>query len=177
MKLKIIILLIIAGLGMTSTLSAQKIAYANIELIVAYMPESTTMQQKLDAYQKELSQKLQVKEQYALAKMIEYQNLAQAGQDEARLKPRENELVKLEQEIRKEANEADIKLSAKRVELMNPITEKLKKAIVAVSDAEGYEYVLNSVDGSGMSIVVHGPEEHDITEKIMTRLGIQIPDN
>ena len=61
--------------------------------------------------------------------------------------------------------------------MLDPIIKKLQTEIKALSEAEGYDYVLNTVDGSGVSIILHGPEEHDLTKKLMTRLGIKIPDN
>jgi outer membrane protein len=176
MRLKIAILLIIAGVGLMSNLAAQKIGYANIELILAYMPESKTMQQTLATYEKKLGEKLQVKQQYYQTKGGEYLELAKTTQDEAKLKPLQDELIKLEEEIKKETTDAQNKLMAKRQDLLDPIIKKLQGEIKALSTAEGYDYVLNTVDGSGVSIVLHGPEEHDLTKKLMTRLGIKLPD-
>lgn len=176
MRLKIAILLIIAGLGLTSNMVAQKIGYANIELILAYMPESKTMQQALATHEKKLGEKLQVKQQYYQTKGQEYLELAKTTQDEAKLKPLQDELIKLEEDIKKETSDAQNKLMAKRQDLMAPIIEKLQTEIKALSTAESYDYVLNTVDGSGVSIILHGPEEHDLTKKLMDRLGIKLPE-
>ena len=175
MRLKIAILFIIAGLGLMSNLSAQKIGYANIELILAYMPESKTMQQTLATFEKKLGEKLQIKQQFYQTKGGEYLELSKTTQDEAKLKPLQDELIKLEQEIQKETSDAQNKLLAKRQDLLDPIIKKLQAEIKAVSETEGYDYVLNTVDGSGVSIILHGPEEHDLTKKIMDKLGIKIP--
>ena len=73
----------------------------------------------------------------------------------------------------KEAAEADQKLLKKRQELMKPILQRLDENLKYLADGEGYDYILNSVDGNGVTIVLRGPEEHDLTEKLMKKLGIE----
>ena len=176
MKLKTSILLLITIAGVFSNLSAQKIGYANIELILLYMPESKAMQQTLAVYEKKLAENLQVKQQYYQSKGEKYLELAKTTQDETKLKPLQDELLKLEKEIQQQTSEAQNKLMAKREELLAPIVEKLQKEIDALADAEGYDYVFNSVDGSGVSIILRAPETHDLTKKLMVRLGIDVSD-
>ena len=106
MRLKIAILFIIAGVALMGNLAAQKIGYANIDVILAYMPESKTMQQSLATFEKKLGEKLQVKQQYYQTKGEEYLGLAQTTQDEVKLKPLQDELIKLEEEIKKETTDA-----------------------------------------------------------------------
>ncbi|TAE46791.1 MAG: OmpH family outer membrane protein [Bacteroidetes bacterium] len=159
------------------TVSAQniKIGYANIQAILAYMPETNTMEQQLQTYESKLAESLQIKQRYLQEKYAEYQEKAAAGADEATLKPLEEEIVKLDKETQQAQQVAQDKALAKRQELMAPIVEKLQKEIDAIAKEEGYTYILNAVDGSGISVVLHGPEEHDLTKKILTRLGIAIP--
>ena len=40
---------------------------------------------------------------------------------------------------------------------------------------EGYDLILNTVDGSGTSIVLHVQPERDLTERVLKRLGIELP--
>lgn len=58
---------------------------------------------------------------------------------------------------------------------MEPITNKLDKALKALASEEGYDLILNSVDAGGVSIVLYGPPEHDLTKKMFARLGIPYP--
>lgn len=177
MKFKVVFCLSVIYFGLLSPLSAQKIGYANIEVILALMPESKSMQQTLQVYEKSLGEKIQMKQQFYQQRAQEYLELQRTTQDEARLKPLEDELLNLEEQIRKESADAQIQLVKKRQDLLEPILQKLQQQIDALSESEGYSYILNTVDGSGVSIVLHGPKEHDLTEKLMTRLGIQIPGN
>jgi len=175
MKIRTLILTSIIFLGLAATAFAQKIGYANVDLILVYMPETKTMNQQLQTYQLKLREQLQKKQEYAQLKLQEAQEKQQNGATEEELKPLSEELQKLDQELQEEAAKADQKLGRKRQELLGPITEKLGKAIKDIANAEGYDYVLNTVDGSGVSLVLHGPEANDITQVVMKKLGIEIP--
>ncbi|RMG21612.1 MAG: OmpH family outer membrane protein [Bacteroidetes bacterium] len=177
MKIKTFFLMCLVLVGLAGTSFAQKIGYANVDLILVYMPETKSMNQTLQTYQQKLGEQLQSKQQYAQSKLQEYQAKAQNGATEEELKPLQEELIRLDEEIKKAAADADQKLLKRRQELLQPITEKLGNAIKAVATEQGFDYVLNTVDGSGVSLVLHGPEGNDITETVMRKLGIQLPQN
>lgn len=178
MRSKLFIFLLLLGIGVSGSAYGQniKIGYANIELILLYMPETKTMNQQLQTYERKLGEELQTRENYFRTLLQEYQELAQSGADEATLAPKEEELQKLQTQLQEKQAEAQEKAMTKRQDLLAPIIEKLQKEIKALAAEEGYTFILNTVDGSGVSIVLHGPEEHDVTRKLMTRLGIQVPE-
>lgn len=177
-------LLLLAALLLTiSFASAQKIGYANVEMILAYMPESKAMNQQIQTYRKQLAEKLQTREKYMQEKYAEYQEkgaeMIQAGKTEteaiAALEPLAKEIEKLEGEVQQAQQDSEEKLARKQQELQAPILEKLKKAIDEVAAEKAYTYVFNSVDGSGVSILIKAPLEDDLTEVILKKLGIEIP--
>ena len=175
MKIKSIFLALALVVGMSIQLSAQtKIGYCNIEAILRLMPETQTMNQQLQTFQTKLREELGTKEQYAQGKLQEYQEKAQAGAEEAELKPLQDELVKLDEELRAKAAESEQNLLQKRATLLEPITKKIDETIKSYAEANGYTYILNTVDGSGVSIVLKGPEENNVTRAIMEKLGIKI---
>lgn len=175
MNVKTILLIALLAFGCGFTLQAQKIAHANIDLILSLMPETKSMSQSLQTYQNQLAKKLEVKRNYGNSKLQEAEAAAQNNATEAELDVFREELQKLQLEIEKEAAEADQKMESKRMTLMDPITLKLEKAIREVATDSGYDYIINSVDGSGVSIVLYGPEDRDLTKTLMTKLGITIP--
>ena len=154
-----------------------KIAYVNIELILLYMPETKTMNQQLATLEKKLTEQLQVKQHYAQSQLQAYQALAQKNPPPTQtvIQAKEKELIKLDEEIKKLQSGAQSKLMTKRQELMEPIVQKMQAGIDTVAEQEGYDLVLNSVDGSGVSIVLYAPDEDDLTERLMKYLGIPIP--
>ncbi len=179
MKLKITItLLSILTLWQVATYAQEiKIGYANVDLVVAYMEETKAMQQEIKTFEDKLAENIRIKQEYARTKYGEYQSKVESGNtDEATLKPLEDELKKLDQEIQAATADAQQKALAKRNEKMSPITEKVATALETLANEEGYTLVLNSTDGSGTSIVLYAPEEHNLTEKLATKLGVKFPE-
>ena len=166
-----------AGSAQDAGPAQDRIGYANLELIFTLLPDSKTVSSQLDAYQKELESGLNTKQAYAQQKLVEAQEAKASGiVSDAKLDEYRQELERLDSEIRQSAVEADQKLMQKRQELMQPVIEKLHSTIETVAQAEGYTHVLNMVDGSGTSILLYGIEQRDLTARILTELGIEIPE-
>ena len=153
-----------------------KVGYTNVELILAYMPEAKSMEQTLATYQKKLGESLQAKEQYLQQKYQDYMKLKESGnlspQDAAN---KENEIMKLDEEVKKLATDSEQKLMEKRQELLEPSLTKLQNAIDKVAEENGFTYIMNQTTSAGVSTILYGPEENDMTKAIMKELGIQVP--
>lgn len=154
-----------------------RIGYANLDLIIAKMPESQQVAKKLDAYQSELAKAINTKQAYAQQKLEEAQNAQAAGVvSDEKLSEYEDELRKLDKEIQDSRQEADRKMLQKRNELMEPVITRLQDTIKQVAEANGYTHVLNVVDGTGTSVLLWGIEERDLTKPILQALGISVDD-
>ena len=162
--------------GFLTQVAAQKIGYCNIEFVLSQMPETQSMNQTLQTYSKKLSENLEAKNTFAQSKLQAYQAKLEGGATEEELKPLMDELVKLDNELKETAADSERKLQQKRIELLGPIQEKLQKEIKTLAETDGYTYILNTVDGSGVSLVLKAPEENDVTAKLMERLGIPMPE-
>ncbi len=149
-----------------------KIGYADIQAVLARMPETRTMQQQLQSFEQKLGEQIQTKQTYAQTKLQEYMELRESGANETTLAPLEEELRKLDTEIAKASQDAETKLMTRRQDLLQPIIDKLQTAIDAIAAAEGYTFIMSKVDGTGSSMILFGPEEHDVTLKIMKKMGI-----
>lgn len=178
MKLKVTILALVISLGLLGPIHAQnlKIGYANIEAILLYMPETQTMNQNLKTFSDKLGQDLQNRQTYYQSLIQEYQQLASETQDEATLKPKQEKIMEIEKELQAKQQESQQKLVERRQTLMEPIIEKMQGAIKGLASEEGFDLILNAVDGNGVSIVLHGPEENDVTKRLMTKLGVTLPE-
>lgn len=176
MNCKILIFLCFALFAGLNSQAQIKIGYTNVELVLAYMPESKSVEQTLGTFQQKLQQQLEAKQKYARTKLEEYvekrdKNLASPEQ----LGLMEKELEKLDTEITSFASESEQKIMAKREELLVPILEKLQNSIEAVAKENGFAYILNQTTSSGVSTILFGPEENDITEILFKKLGIAMP--
>lgn len=176
-NLKLMVACLACMFIMTTTYGQDvKVGYTNVELILVYMPEAKSMEQSLATYQKKLGESLQAKEQYLQQKYQDYLQLKESGnlspQDATN---KENEIMKLDQEVKSLASESEQKLMARRQELLEPILTKLQNAINKVAESNGFTYIMNQTTSAGVSTILYGPEENDMTEAIMKELGIQIP--
>jgi outer membrane protein len=161
-------------LAFASAAGAQdRIGYANLDLIVAKMPEYRQVSDQLEAYQDELVKALETKRAYAQQKLVEARDAEAAGVvSQEKLTEYETELRRLDREIKDSARDSDQKLLERRNELMAPVIEKLQGKVKEVAEAAGYTHVLNMLDGTGTSVLLWGIEERDLTEEILAALGI-----
>ena len=161
----------------SSATAQDRIAYANLDLVLAMMPESQAVSQQLDDYRKALEGELVTKQSQLQQKYTEAQEAAASGvASEEKLEGYRNELQALDLDIQRQAAEADQKMLVKRAELLEPVIEKLQATIETVAKRDGFSHVLNSLDGSGTSVVLWGLEERDITKSLLTELGIEVPE-
>ena len=176
MRIKHLCILTLA-LGISAVAEAQlKIGFTNLEIVVAYLPEAQQVQNELQIYEKQITQKLETKRNYFDVKYQEYTEKAQSPDaNPATLAPLEQELQRLQQELQKSLEKSEQDLARKQNELMQPIMEKIKTELKALADEKGYTYILNSAT-SDSSIILHGSESDEITKLLLSRLGVEIPE-
>ena len=171
-----IMMLLSAGVMFSANAQEVKIGYTNIELVLAYMPETKSVETQLATYQKKLSEQIVVKENYAKQRLQEILDKKEKGTLTPEMEQAAQvELGKLDEDIRKFASDSEEKLYGKRQELLVPVLEKLQKAIDDVAIEQGFSYILNQTTSTGVSTILYGPEEADMTETIMAKLGIKLP--
>jgi outer membrane protein len=165
--------------ALAAPLKAQetKIAYTDLELVLSYMPEAKQVEQELRTYESNLMQQLQVKYDYLQTKVEEFREKQKSGElTQSEQQQKRKEIQKLNKEVRSTQQDAQTKLMKKRNKLIAPLVEDIKKAIDTVADRQGYTYVVNSAV-AGTSVLLHYPEDHDITRKVLKELGIDPPEN
>ncbi len=186
MKPRILFLVCLIALSMIGNLTAQdiKIGYANIDAVLALMPETQAMQQDLQTYEEKLVQDLQSRQTYLQTLYSEYQEMVAPFQNgsvqptaeqTAEIEAKQQEIIGLEETLQAKQQESQNKLMQRRQQKMEPIISRIQEQIDAISSEEGYDYIFNAVDGSGVSIILHAPESDNLTLKILKRLGIEIP--
>jgi Skp family chaperone for outer membrane proteins len=134
-----------------------------------------TANSTLNLFQQKLEEDLQTRQKYLESKYNEYLQLAESGAKEDALKPMEDEIRRLDEEVKRKASESEQKMIEKRTQLIAPISDKIQLEIKAMAAEGGFDLILNSVDGTGNSIVLFGPENNDLTEALLKRMGVTIP--
>jgi outer membrane protein len=161
--------------GSTSSTPTLRIGYTNIERVLRLMPEAQAADSQLQAYEASLMIPLQQKQAALEKKYQEFMDLQQKGL----LAPidadkRQQELYKLNEDIQRLQMQAEQKMLAKRAELFQPISDKLQKAIDDLAQKEGYDYIFNNSNATGVAFLLHAPKEHDVTKRLLQQLGIPV---
>ena len=165
--LKTILLVTAVCIGSISFSQAQsKVAHINTQELIKAMPEMKAAQKELEAFSKTYQEDFQTLG-------TEYQNTAKQYEAEAATKTAEEnakrgaELQEKQQRIQQFQVDAQKDLQKKEFDLLQPITEKAKAAILKVARAQGFDYVLDSAQG--VAILADGK---NLLDDVKKELGI-----
>ncbi len=166
LKLLLFSALLVAGPG----LSAQtlKFGHINSSRLLSAMPEREAAQRQLQREAKNLGEeleKLQVEYNNKLQNYIE----AQDTLSNVIRQLRERELRELQTRIQEFQAGAQEDLQQREMELIQPIFEKIEKAISEVARERGYIYVFD-IDAN--SILYFSDESEDLLPYVREKLGI-----
>jgi outer membrane protein len=171
------LLLMLVALGAVQAAQAQaplKVGYTDHEVIIVNMAEYQQVQQQLQKEAQTGQQELQKQYQDYQEKLDRYQK-QQALLSAQTRQEREQELVQLQQTIQQAAQQKDQQLGRREGELMQPILEKVQKAIDKVAAAKGLDIVLRSQVGvQPVILYVNEQTIANITMDVARELGIDV---
>lgn len=156
-------------IGATTFSTAQsKVAHIDSQALIGAMPETKAAQADIE--------KLEKTYQVAIEEMIaEYQSKIKrydaeaASQTDDENAKRMSEVETMQRSIREYQSQAQEDLQKKQFDLLKPITEKVKAAILKVAKAQGFDYVLESTPNNGIVIMANGK---DLIADVKKELGI-----
>ena len=166
---KLLLITVIAFLGSVSA-SAQKFALVDMEYILKNIPMYESANEQLKQISQKWQSEVEAKNEEAKNLYKNYQTEVVFLSDDMKTK-RENEIVAKE----KEANELKRKyfgpegeLFKKRESLMKPIQNEIYAAIKDISEAKGYQLILDKA--SGMNIIYYS-SKIEISDDVLSKLG------
>jgi outer membrane protein len=155
-QLKSLLIAVILCIGAGQVANAQaKVAHINVEELMTTMPEMKAANTQLEKIAKtyDTDYRTMVEEyQSKIKKYDEESAKVTAAVNETRTK----EVQDMAQRIQQFQQTATKELQQKREDVLKPIMDKARTAIQKVAKAKGYQYVLDSTDGSGV-ILADGP--------------------
>lgn len=162
-KKLILLLFIVAPI----TIFAQdKIAYINSNEIFSKMPELVEIQNQLKTESEAIQKK-------AASIEAEYNSLLEQFQKDTTVvsesiqKDRQSQLDALAQRFQTYVQTSSAELKNKEQALLEPIDQKVRKAIKEVGDENGYTYIIDA------TVLVHvGANATDAGPKVKAKLGI-----
>ncbi|MBD2700786.1 OmpH family outer membrane protein [Spirosoma sp. BT702] len=156
----------------TTTAGPLKLGYTNIDYVLAQTPEAKDIQNQLTIQRTQSENELKRMQTELQGKYEAYEKGAAQMSDVIR-KDRETELQSLNTRIQEFGRTAEQSLQQKYQQLVNPVVQKIQKAIDAVAKEAGYQYVFNLDAGANtIPILLVAPEENNITELVLKKLGI-----
>ena len=143
-----------------------KVAHINTQELVESMPEMMNAKSELEKLAKTYETDIQAMATELQNKIKQYDAESSTKTDEENGK-RLQEVQSMEQSIRQYQGQAQQDLQKKEIELLKPITEKAKNAILKVGNDQGFNYVLDSSQGQGV-IMANGK---DLLADVKSELG------
>ncbi len=155
--------------GYTHGYAQLKIRYINSQRILAEYPEAQEIQKKLDelraGYEKEYNQMLQ--EYDRLAKELESQSLLLSPEKKAEKEKQLQELGIRIEKYRLEKLGPEGEFFQQNQKLTQPLFDKINQVIQKVAEEEGYDFILDVVQG----VVLFAKPEYDVTDRILEELN------
>lgn len=147
---KTLLFVAVLFIGSTSFMNAQsKVAHINTQELVEAMPKMKAAQAQLEKLAKTYQASIQEMAQEYETKTKQYDAEASTKTDEENGK-RLAEVQGMQQSIAGYQKQAQEDLQKKEADLMKPIYDEARAAIQAVAKAQGFDYVLDAMNGQGV---------------------------
>ena len=156
----------------TKTEVSQKIGHADWEYIFSQLPEYKQIEVELNAYEVQLQNTLNAKAKELEVKLKAYQSLP-AETPEAIKRDKASEITYLQETMQRFEQDAGASMQKKQAELVNPILEKIEKAIETVAHENGYAYIVNPRQMQGTAFILFADNKYDISVLVLKKLGAE----
>lgn len=153
----------------SNSLSAQKFGYINSIQLLSELPEISTADDAIVAYQNGLVEKGQAMVRTFEANYQKYMEEAQSGVLSAvQQQQKEGALAMEQQKIQEYEYAVQNMITQKREEMYAPILEKVRETIEQIGKEEGYTMIFDSSVGG----ILSADEGDDILNLVKAKLGI-----
>lgn len=167
--LKIALVAVLAILMTASVSSAQKIGYINSQKILADYKEAQDAQARFEKLNREWEEEArEMQRQFQeMGEQLESQKLLLSEERQAE---KQQELQSLYMKIQQFQNDKwgqTGEAVRKNEEVMQPVIDKINKAIAKVGEEERYDYIFDTVAGN---ILYASPSQTDLTDLVLEEL-------
>jgi outer membrane protein len=174
MKVKVILsAMMMLCVGFVAQAQEIKIGYTNVEVIMDLMPEMEQIGADIQDYQTQLQTNIQTKAADFQRQVQTYQQAGQSMTEEART-AKEAELSKIQGDLQKYEQDAQVSYQRKLGELLEPVQTKVINAINAVAAENNYSHIFAETAGQS-PILLYTKEEDKFTELVLAKLNIKLP--
>ncbi|MFI5220715.1 MAG: OmpH family outer membrane protein [Bacteroidia bacterium] len=147
---------------------SHKLGYIDFQDLMQQMPEYSKANSDMESYGKLLKDELDKMTSEYEKKLDSYQKDGPKMADAIK-EMKEKELRDMQQRIQSFQQSAQQDLRKKEEELLKPIIEKAKKAIIDVGKENNYYYIFDASQGSPL---IYKPEGEDVMDLVKKKLSI-----
>ena len=168
MKSIISIVTVVLSLALTADLHAQtqKIGFVISPKIFQELPEAMEAQKRLQSLEKPLQDSLTAMAQDIQVRIEEYQKKETMMNDAAK-RTATQEIQDMQRRATEWSEMKRRELLDQQEKILNPVREKIRKAIEAVAKEEKYAFVF---DKNETETLIYGDAANDLTFKVLDRL-------
>lgn len=167
--MKKLLVILACGLLMSTMANAQtKFGHINSAELLQMMPDVKKAESEIQTYAKSFQDQLQAMGKEYEKKVQEYQ-ASEKTMTDAMKEVKVKEIQDLEKRIESTNQSAQEKVEKKRQDLLQPIIDKADKAIKAVANEKGYDYIFDTSTGA----LLHVKASDNILPFVKAKLGIQ----
>ena len=146
-----------------------KLGHINTQELLSVMPERDSIETALSNLAKEYETELSKMTEEYYAKIQEFQQKAETMA--ASIKDaRQSEIMEMEQRIQTFRQQATTDIQRQQEVLMTPVVQKIKTAIDAVGQENGFTYIF---DTSAQIVIYQGNGAIDVMPQVKAKLGIK----
>ena len=174
MKVKVILAAVaMLFVGFAAQAQEVKIGYTSVEFIMDLMPEMEQIGADIQDYQTQLQTNIQTKGTDFQRQVQAYEQAASTMTEEARA-TKETELRKIQTDLQKYEQDAQVSYQRKLGELLEPVQTKVINAINAVAAENNYTHIFAETAGQS-PILLYTKEDDKFTELVLAKLGLKMP--
>ena len=144
-----------------------KYGYINADKVLQSMPEIAAANKEMEAYIKPINDYIKQKNDEYQKKLKEFNETKDLLSDFLR-KEKENELLKMQMDLRQFQIDAQKEINQKKAVLYQKAIDKLKKAINDVAKENGYRFIIDNSKG----ILLYFEEQDNVEVLVRKKLGI-----
>ncbi len=159
-QIKTLLIAAVMMLGASQMNAQAKTAHIDVNDLLSKMPEMTSAKAQLEKLSKTFDGEYSTMVTEYQTKMKKYEAEA-STQTEAANETRAKEMQDMGQRIQQYRDSAQKQLQDKEMEIVKPIMDKAKAAIIKVAKAKGYQYVMDSAS----LILADGPNLFEDVKK------------
>lgn len=137
------------------------------------MPEAKQAQSEISSHESMIQTQLEAKYKDYQTKLATYQENA-ATYDDIIRQDKEAELLAIQESIQKFESTAQSSIVKKQNELLQPLFQKIGKAIEEVAEENNYDFIF-SAGAQGVDILLYAKKDKNMTNLVLAKLGIDPP--